>query len=264
MRSIPWDDLASEIINNIDTRDTPTLLACSLTHPSWTLPAQRRLYRIVKILNREDMCRWSEFDAKDRFTSYVRHVIYYGNEENPLGPDELLEVDGGPFLGFNGLDTLELRHVALEVFDLDLFKLAFGHLGGTLRALLLKDARLTLNKVLELLNLFPRLHLLGLDCFTITPEYSQVPSELPGFYGTLNLSGPVDGDHIQFIEHLTETLPNFSAVRLRLNLSYPATRHLLGIPGFAKHVTTILLGHQYGKLDSPPKGTETEAEVPYR
>jgi len=142
-----------------------------------------------------------------------------------------------------------MRHLALGTFDLDSFKLAFGHLGKTLGALLISDATLTLNKFLELLTLFPRLKSLRLHRFTISREYLQVPSELLIFRGTLNLSGPVNKYGLRFIEDLTQILPNFSSIRLRLNLGYQATKYLLGIPGFANHVTTMLLGHQDGEPD---------------
>ena len=51
-------------------------------------------------------------------------------------------------------------------------------------------------------------------------------------------------------------LPNFPSVRLGLALGYQATRYLLGIPGFANHATTMLLGYQDGELFIPsPAGT---------
>ena len=248
--SIPWDDIAPEVISHIDPWDTPTLFACSLTHTSWRLPAQRRLYHTVEIRSREDIRRWYEFDAKEKFIHYVRHLVYSGDEGNPLGPRDLSEMFGGQFLGFKEIHTLEIRHLTLGWFDLDLFRLAFGHLRKTLRALLIRDATVTLNKLLELLTLFPRLHCLGLDRFTVVREPFQALGELPFFRGTLNLSGPVDGYGLRFIEDLTRMLPNFPSVRLRLNLSYHATRHLLKIPSFPNHITTMLLGYQDGKPDS--------------
>lgn len=249
MRPIPYD-IAFEVFSHIDPRNTPTLLACSLAHPSWTLPAQRRLYHTVQIRNREGMRRWYEFDAKDKFIPYVRHLVYCGDEEDPLGPHDFLEMYGGQFLGFTKLRTMEIRHLALERFNPDSFRSVFGHLRKTLRALLISDATLTLSGTLGLLNLFPRLHCLGLDHFMIAPEPFQVPSEPPLFRGTLNLSGPVNERCLRFIEDLTWTLPNFSSVRLRLNLSHHATQQLLEIPGFANHVTTMLLGYQDGNANS--------------
>jgi len=243
MRPIPYD-IVFQIISHVDPCDATTLHACSLTHSSWTLDAQRRRFHTVEIRNREDMRRWNEFEEKDGLVPYVRHLVYSGDKENPLGPRDFFEAYGGQFQGFENLHTLEVRHLALGPFDLDLFRLAFGHLGNTLRALLISDATLTLNKFLELLSLFPRLQSLGLDRFTIAREYLHIPSELPLFRGTLNLSGPVNKYSLRFIEDLTRTLPNFSSVRLRLNLGYQATRCLLEIPGFANHVTTMLLGYQ--------------------
>jgi len=246
MRPVPYD-IVFQVISHIDPCDSLTLSACSLTHSSWTLDAQRRRFHTVEILNREHMRRWYEFDAKDRFIPYVRHLIYCGNKGDPLGPHDFFEMYDGQFQDFDQLHTLEMRHLVLGSFDLDLFKLSFGHLGKTLRALHISDATLTLNKFLELLTLFPRLQSLGLERFTISREYLQVPSELPLFRGTLNLSGRVNKYGLRFIEDLGQMLPNFSSVRLRLNLGYHATRHLLEIPGFANHVTTMLLGYQDGK-----------------
>ena len=250
MRPIPYD-IIFQIISHVDPCDATTLHACSLTHSSWTLDAQRRRFHTVRIRNREDIYRWNEFEERDRFIPYVRHLVYSGDKENPLRPHDFFEAYEGQFQSFDKLETLEMRHLALGSFDLDSFKLAFGHLGKTLRALLISDATLTLNKLLELLTLFPRLQSLGLDRFTIIREYLHVPSELPLFRGTLNLSGPVNKYSLRFIEDLTRTLPNFSSVRLRLNLGYQATRYLLGIPGFANHVTTMLLGYQDGEPDLP-------------
>ena len=252
MRPIPWHDIAVEIISHIDPSDSLTLLACSLTHPSWTLPAQRRLYHTLQIQSREDMHRWSQFGAKYRFIPYVRHLIYCGDQNDPLRPCDFLKIHGIKFMDFNKLHTLEMRHLALERFNNDLFRLAFGHLGRTLRALLLRDATLTLNKFLEFLNLFPRLQCLGLDNFTIVHKPSPIPNERPNFRGTLNLSGLVKKHGLGFITDLTQMLPNFSGVRLRLNLSYHTTRRLLEIPVLANNVTTMLLGYQGGKPDSPP------------
>ncbi|KAF9645974.1 hypothetical protein BDM02DRAFT_3189225 [Thelephora ganbajun] len=246
MRPIPWYDIAFEVISHIDPCDTPTLLACTLTHSLWTIPAQRRLYQTLKIRNGEGMRRWYEFDTNDRLTSYVRHLIYCGDEGNPLRPRDFLEMYGRQFLCFNKLHTLEIRHLDLEQFDLNSFMLAFGHLGDTLRALLIGNVKMSLNRFLELLSLFPRLQCLGLACFTIGREPSPVPSERPTFRGTLNLSGPVDKHGLRFITDLTRMLPNFSSVRLRLNLSYHATRRLLETPGLANNVTTMLLGYQDG------------------
>jgi len=251
MRPLPYD-IIFQVISHIDPCDTSTLSACSLTHSSWTLDAQRRRFHTVEIRKREDMRRWYEFHAKDRFIPCVRHLIYSGDKENPLTPHDFLDAYGGQFQSFDEVHTLELRHLAMGTFDLELFRLAFGHLGKTLKALLISDATLTLNTFLELLTIFPRLQSLGLDRFAITREYLQVPSELPPFRGTLNLSGPVNKYGLRFIEDLTRKLPNFSSVRLRLNLGYRATQYLLGIPGFAKHVTTMLLGYQDGKLCSLP------------
>jgi hypothetical protein len=163
-----------------------------------------------------------------------------------------MKIHGMKFVDFNKLHTLEIRHLALERFDRHLFTLAFGHLGGTLRALLIKDVTLTLNKFLQFLNLFPRLQCLGLDSFTIVHKPSPVSNERPIFRGTLNLSGPVKRYGLRFITDLTQMLPNFSAVRLRLNLSYHTTRRLLEIPVLANSVTTMLLGYQGGKHGSPP------------
>ena len=262
MRPIPWHDIAVEIVSHIDPSDTPTLLACSLTHPSWTLPAQSRLYYTLKIQNREDMHRWAQFGAKYRFIPYIRHLIYCGDQDDPLRPCDFLKIHGVKFIDFNKLHTLEIRHLALEQFDHDLFRLAFGHLGGTLRALLIRDATLTLNNFLEFLNLFPRLQCLGLDSFTIIQKPSPVPNERPIFRGTLNLSGPVKKFGLRFIMDLTRMLPNFSAVRLRLNLSYRITRRLLEIPVLANNVTTLLLGYQGGKPNSPShRSARTDSEI---
>ena len=200
------------------------------------------------------MRRWYEFVAKDRFTPYVRHLIYYGGRRSRLRPYDFLETYGGHFLDFKNLHTLEMRHLALERFDLDLSRLAFGHLGKTLRALLIRDATLTLNKFLELLSLLPRLHCLGLDCFTVIRGPFQALKKLPVFRGTLNLSGPVNKSGFRFIASLPRMLPNFPSVRLRLNLSYDITRRLLEAPGFAKNVTTMLLGYQIGKPYPPTTG----------
>ena len=209
------------------------------------------------------MHRWGQFGAKYRFIPYIRHVIYCGDQDDPLRPCDFLQIHGAKFMDFSKLHTLEIRHLALEQFDHDLFRLAFGHLGGTLRALLIRDSTLTLNKFLEFLNLFPRLRCLGLDNFTVVHNPSPVPSELPVFRGTLNLSGPVKKYGLGFIMDLTQMLPNFSAVRLRLNLSYHTTRHLLQIPGLANNVTTLLLGYQGGKLGlAPPLDrTKTDSEI---
>ena len=253
MRSIPWHDIAVEVISHIDPSDTPTLLACSLTHPLWTHPAQRQLHNTLKIQNRKDMRLWDQFDAKDNLIPHVRHLIYCGDRDNLLRSYDFLKTRGGQLIGFNQLHTLEIRHLALDRFDPESLRLAFGHLGGTLRALLIRDATLTLNRFIELLNLFPRLQCLGLDCFTVVPEPSPPPSERPVFRGTLNISGPVKKYGLRFIMDLTQTFPNFSLVRLRLNLSYHATRRLLEIPGFAKNITTMLLGYQDGKPGSPPQ-----------
>jgi len=265
MRPIPYD-VVFQIISHVDPCDATTLHACSLTHSSWTLDAQRRRFHTVEIRNREDMRRWDEFEEKDRLIPYVRHLIYSGDKGNPLGPRDFFEAYGGQFQSFENLHTLEMRHMALGSFDLDLFRLAFGHLGKTLQALLLSDATLTLNKFLELLTIFPRLQSLGLDRFTISREYLQFPSELPLFRGTLNLSGPVNKYSLRFIEDLTRTLPNFSSVRLRLNLGYQATRYLLEIPGLANHVTTMLLGYQDGEpgllLGISRNETNCGADVP--
>ena len=255
MRPIPYD-IVFQVISHVDPCDATTLSACSLTHSSWTLDAQRRRFHTVEFRDREDMRRWDEFDEKDRFTPCVRHLIYSGDKENPLGPYDFEAYDG-QFQSFSEVDTLELRHLALGTFDLEWFRLAFGHLGKTLKALLISDATLTLNKLLELLTIFPRLQSLGLDRFTITREYLRAhylraPEELPPFCGTLNLSGPVNKHGLRFVEDLARKLPNFSLVRVRLNLSYHATLHLLQIPGFANHVTTMLLGYQDGKPGSPP------------
>jgi len=165
-------------------------------------------------------------------------------------------------MDFNRLHTLEIQHLALERFDLDLFRLAFRHLGRSLKALLLRDATLTLNKFLEFLNLFPLLQCLGLDRFKVVRELSPAPKERPVFRGTLNLSGPIRKHGLGFIIDLTKMLPNFPSVRLRLNLSYHVTRRLLEIPHLANNVTTMLLGYQCGKSGSPPSDrTKTDLEV---
>ena len=261
MQPTPWHNIVVGIVSHIDPSDTSTLIACSLTHPSWTLPAQRRLYHTLRIKNREDMCRWGLFDVRDRFTPYVRHLIYCGDRENPLFPCDFLRTCGAKFRDFK-LHTLEIRHLALERFDVDLFMLVFGHLRETLRALLIRDATLTLNKFLEFLNLFPLLQCLGLDRFTVVREPSPFPSQRPIFQGTLNLSGPLKKYGLRFIMNLTQMLPNFSSVRLRLNLSYRATRRLLEVPRLANNVTTMLLGYQTGKLDLPPPSrTKTDPGV---
>jgi len=153
-------------------------------------------------------------------------------------------------MDFKRLHTLEIRRLALERFDPDLFRLAFGHLGETLRALLLRGATLTSNKFVELLNLLPRLHCIGLDCFTVARRPFRAPRKLPAFAGTLNLSGPVNEHSFRFMVNLPRILQNFSLVRLRLNLSYDATRRLLHVPGFASNVTTMLLGYQDGMQES--------------
>lgn len=251
MRTIPWHDIAVEIISHVDTSDTPTLLACSLTHPSWTLPAQRRLYHTLRIQNREDMRQWDKFTAKARFVPHVRHLAYCGDRDDPLRPCDFLGMHHTKFMDFNKLHTLEIQYLALERFDLDLFRLAFRHLGRSLRALLLRDATLTLNKFLEFLNLFPLLQCLGLDRFKVVRELSPTPKERPVFRGTLNLSGPIRRHGLGFIVDLTQMLPNFPSVRLRLNLSYYVTRRLLEIPHLANNVTTMLLGYQCGKPSSP-------------
>ena len=252
MRHTPWHDIAFEVISRIDPCDTATLIACSLTHPSWTLAAQRRLYRTLKIRNGAAMRRWYEFDAKDRFTPYVRHLIYYGDDATPLRPRDFLDMYGSQFSCFDKLDTLEIRYLELERFDPHLFRFAFGHLRNSLKALYIRDATMTLNKFLGLLSLFPRLRCLGLCHFTIGHEPSQVTNERPAFRGTLNLSGPVNEYGLRFIMGLTQNLPNFSSVRLRLNLSDRATRRLLEIPCIAKNVTTMLLGYQDGKSGPSP------------
>jgi len=261
MPPIPWHDIAVEIISHIDPSDTPTLLACSLTHPSWTLPAQRRLYHTLKIQNRKDMRRWYRFDAENRFTPYVRHLVYSGDQNDPIRPYDLLDIHGGRFMDFKP-HTLEIRHLALEQFDPGSLRSAFGRLGGTLRALLIRDTTLTLNKFIQFINLFPQLQCLGLDCFTVIRESSPPPRERPEFRGTLNLSGPIRRYGLRFIMELTQMLPNFSSIRLRLNLSYHTTRRLLEIPGVANNVTTMLLGYQDGKPDSPlPNRTRADSEI---
>jgi len=116
-------------------------------------------------------------------TSLTRKIGSYPTSATSSTPEtrrtrsvDFLEAYGGQFQSFDKLDTLEMRYPALGAFDLDLCGLAFGHLGKTLRALLISDATLTLNKFLELLTLFPRLQSLGLDRFTISHEYLQLPS----------------------------------------------------------------------------------------
>jgi hypothetical protein len=249
MESILWHDIAFEIVSHIDPGDTAMLAACSLTHPSWTLAAQRRLYRTLKIRDGEAMRRWHEFAAKGKFTPYVRHLIYCGDTTNPLRPRDFLDIYGSQFLCFK-LDTLEMRYLELERFDHNLLRLTFRHLGGILKALHISDATVTLHKLLELLSFLPRLQCLALSRFTIGRETSQIPSTRPAFRGTLNLSGPVNERGLRFIMGLTQMLPNFHSVRLRLNLSYHATRRLIEIPGIATNVTTMLLGHQDGKCGS--------------
>ena len=251
MRPIPpWRAIAFEIVSHIDPGDTATLLACSLTHSTWTLAAQRRLYHKLRIRSRQAMRRWHEFDADNKFTPYVRHLIYYGDEINPLRPRDLLGVYGSRLLRFDKLDTLEIRFTELERFDLHLFRLSFGHLGGTLKALHICDATMTLSKILGLISLFPRLKFLGFARFQIGREPPAISSSRPSFRGTLSLSGPVDKRGLRFIMDLTRMLLNFSSVRVRLNLSYHVTRRLLEIPGFANNVTTMLLGCQDGRYRS--------------
>ena len=260
MPPIPWHDIAVEIISHIDPCDIPTLLACSLTHPLWKLPAQRRLYHTLKIQNREDMRRWYRFDAGGRLMPYVRHLIYSGDQDHPLRPYDFLDMHGGRFMDFKP-HTLEIRHLALEQFDPGSLRSAFGGLGGTLRALLIRNTTLTLDNFLQFINLFPRLQCLGLDNFTVIHNPSPFSRERPKFRGTLNLSGPIGRCGLRFIMDLTQMLPNFSSVRLRLNLSYHTTRRLLEIPGVANNITTMLLGYQDGKPDLPlPNRTVTDSD----
>lgn len=244
MQSNPWRVIVVEVISHIDPRDTTTLLACSLTHRSWTLVAQRRLYRTLNIRNGEAMRRWHEFDAKNRFIPYIHHLIYCGDKANALRPRDFLGIYGRQFLYFNKLDTLEMRYLELDRFTPNSLRMAFGRLGGTLRALYIRDSTITTNKFLQLLNLLPQLHCLGLSRFAIGRESSRFTGDRPTFRGTLNLSGPVSKRGLKFIVDLTRELPNFSSVRLRLNLSYRITRRLLEIPDIANNVTTMLLGYQ--------------------
>lgn len=244
MRSNPWRVIVAEVISHIDPRDTTTLLACSLTHRSWTLIAQRRLYSTLNIRNGEALRRWHEFDAKNKLIPYIHHLIYCGDKAHSLRPRDFLGIHGRQFLYFNRLDTLEMQHLELERFTPNSLKMAFGHLRDTLRALYISDSTITTNKFLQLLNLLPQLHCLGLSRFTIGRESSRFTGDRPAFRGTLNLSGPVSKRGFKFIVDLTRELLNFSSVRLRLNLSYRTTQRLLEIPDIANNVTTMLLGYQ--------------------
>jgi len=84
MRPIPYNTVL--LVSRVDPRDATTLHACSLTHSSWSLDAQRRFHK-VEIRNWEDAHRWDKFDERDRFMPHVRHLIYSGDQR----PHDFLE-----------------------------------------------------------------------------------------------------------------------------------------------------------------------------
>lgn len=109
-----------------------------------------------------------------------------------------------------------------------------------------------------------------LRCLERVPQFGG--SNSPEFNEGVDKSGYWDSESDSsapsVYDELTRILPNFSSVQFQLNLGFHVTRHLLGVPGFAGHVTTMLLGYQDGQAGLPPtppsSADETDVEAPCR